>query len=129
MDFGNCHGGGTVVAYKNGVQIASVGGSATYRIEFEFSDGDVIKITEGYGIIQFNYLEIVKCNQGEDINILLFTNTYTQIWMLPFKDSAYSILITYFPYLNFSSITSKRLHFYSKLLECKLCNQLGKFDL
>ena len=65
MDFGNCNGGGTVVAYKNGVEIASVGASATDKIEFEFNDGDVIKMTEFKGIIQFNDLEIVKCTQGE----------------------------------------------------------------
>ena len=74
MDFGNCHSVGTVVAYKNGVEIASIGASATDKIEFEFNDGDVIKMTEFSGIIQFNDLEIVKCTQGEKIHILLFTN-------------------------------------------------------
>ena len=74
MDFGNCNWRGTVVAYKNGVEIASVGASATDKIEFEFVDGDVIKMTEFSGIIQFNDLEIVKCTQGEKIHILLFTN-------------------------------------------------------
>ena len=78
MDYGNCNGGGTVVAYKNGVEIASVGSSATDKIEFEFIDGDVIKMTEFTGgILQFNDLEIVKCTQGEKINILL----YTSIWI------------------------------------------------
>ena len=75
MDFGNCNKQGIVVAYKNGIQIASVGASATSKVEFEFSDGDVIKITEFGGIIQFNDLEIVKCTQGEKIHILLFTNS------------------------------------------------------
>ena len=65
MDFGNCNGGGTVVAYKNGVEIASVGASATDKIEFEFIDGDVIKMTEFSGILQFNDLEIIKCTQGK----------------------------------------------------------------
>ena len=75
MDFGNCGNYGKVVAYKNGVEIASIEASATDKIEFEFSDGDVIKITEFGGIIQFNDLEIVKCTQGEKIHILLFTNS------------------------------------------------------
>ena len=75
LDFGNCHSVGTVVAYKNGVEIATIGASATDKIEFEFSDGDVIKMTEFSGIIQFNDLEIVKCTQGEKIHILLFTNS------------------------------------------------------
>ena len=75
MDFGNCNWGGTVVAYKNGVEIASIEASATDQIEFEFYEGDVIKMTEFGGIIQFNDLEIVKCTQGEKIHILLFTST------------------------------------------------------
>ena len=66
LDFGNCNWGGTVVAYKNGVEVASVGSSATHKIEFEFVDGDVIKMTEfSNGILQFNDLEIVKCTQGK----------------------------------------------------------------
>ena len=60
MDFGNCNKQGIVVAYKNGIQIASVGASATSKVEFEFSDGDVIKISElNAAIIQFNDLKIV----------------------------------------------------------------------
>ena len=73
LDFGNCHSVGTVVAYKNGVEIATIGASATDKTEFVFSDGDVIKMTEFSGIIQFNDLEIVKCTQGKKIHILLFT--------------------------------------------------------
>ena len=64
MDFGNCNWRGTVVAYKNGVEIASVGSSATHKIEFEFVDGDVIKIKAfGFAIIQFDDLKIEL--QGE----------------------------------------------------------------
>ena len=64
MDFGNCNKQGIVVAYKNGIQIASVGASATSQVEFKFSDGDVIKISElNAAIIQFNDLK--KFLQGK----------------------------------------------------------------
>ena len=60
MDFGNCFKRGIVVAYKNGEEIASVGASSTHKVEFEYSDGDEIKISELNGaIIQFNDLQIM----------------------------------------------------------------------
>ena len=78
MDFGNCNGGGTVVAYKNGVEIASVGASATDKIEFEFVDGDVIKMTEFSGILQFNDLEIIKCTQCKYF-VIYYYNVHTWV--------------------------------------------------
>ena len=60
LDFGNCYKGGIVVAYKNGEEIASVGASSTHKVEFEYSDGDEIKISElDKAIIQFNDLKIM----------------------------------------------------------------------
>ena len=79
MDFGNCHSVGTVVAYKNGVEIASIEASATDKIEFEFVDGDVIKMTEfSNGILQFNDLEIIKCTQGKYF-VIYYYNVHTWV--------------------------------------------------
>ena len=65
MEFGNCHSDGNVAAYKNDVQLSSVGANTEDQIEFEFQDGDVIKITEhNEAIIQFNDLKIVGCSLG-----------------------------------------------------------------
>ena len=64
MEFGNClETGGQAVAYKNDVELASVGAFSTaIKVEFEYHDGDVIKISElNMAIIQFNDLEIVEC--------------------------------------------------------------------
>ena len=59
LDFGNCWSEGSVAAYKNGVELLSVGVKSEDQVEFEFEDGDVLNITEYYGIIQFNSLKIV----------------------------------------------------------------------
>ena len=65
LEFGNCHSGGNVAAYKNDVELSSVGAKTEDQIEFEFQDGDVIKITEhNTAIIQFNDLKIVGCSSG-----------------------------------------------------------------
>ena len=85
LDFGNCNKQGIVVAYKNGVQIASVGASATSKIEFEFSNGDVIKISEVYSaIIQFNDLKIVlkgKIDLCKTKNTAVLYWNWMQHWM------------------------------------------------
>ena len=62
MDFGNCWSGGNVDAYKNDVELLSVGAKSEDQVEFEFEDGDVLKIIEhNTAIIQFNNLRIVGC--------------------------------------------------------------------
>ena len=68
LEFGNCHGRGDVTVYKNDVEISSVGAKKEDIIQFEFSDGDVLKITEhNTAIIQFNNLEIIGCSSGMKI--------------------------------------------------------------
>ena len=58
LDFGNCWSGGNVDAYKNDVELLSVGAKSEDQVEFE--DGDVLKIIEhNTAIIQFNSLKIV----------------------------------------------------------------------
>ena len=64
LDFGNCESvddreGNIVVAYQNDKELASVGAGDTHIVEFQFSDGDEIKITENnLAFIQFNDLKI-----------------------------------------------------------------------
>ena len=78
LEFGNCYTNGKVVAYKNDVEFASVGASATVKVEFEFHGGDVIKMSElNTAIIQFNDLEIVECTPGE-ITYLIYASLKTQ---------------------------------------------------
>ena len=60
LDFGDCWSGGNVDAYKNDVELLSVGAKSEDQVEFEFEDGDVLKIIEhNTAIIQFNSLNIV----------------------------------------------------------------------
>ena len=75
LDFGNCNAMGDVTVYKNDIKLSSVGAEKVDQVEFEFHDGDVLKITENQGIIQFNDLEIVECNlcsDLEDLDIVWF---------------------------------------------------------
>ena len=74
LEFGNCHGRGDVTVYKNDVEISSVGAKKEDIIEFEFSDGDVLKITEhNTAVIQFNNLEIIGCSSGMKIFYVILT--------------------------------------------------------
>ena len=45
----------------NDIKLSSVGAGKVDQVEFEFQDGDVLKISENQGIIQFNDLKIVEC--------------------------------------------------------------------
>ena len=68
LDFGNCWNGGAVKATLNGTLIASVPkNTPSVTVEFDFEIGSILKIAEHYlfqdGIIQFNSLNILKCNQ------------------------------------------------------------------
>ena len=64
LDFGNCWTGGTYVnASLNGTVIASAPGyTPSMTVEFDFHVGSILKIFE-YGIIQFNSLDILQCNE------------------------------------------------------------------
>ena len=77
LEFGNCYSKGDVAVYKNDVEISSVGAKKKDKVEFEFHDGDVLKITElNTAIIQFNNLEIVGCSSGIYRNKFQFTFTF-----------------------------------------------------
>ena len=65
LEFGNCHKTGNVALYLNDVKLSSVGANKEAQVEFEFNDGDVLKITENKAIIQFNNLRIVGCPEGK----------------------------------------------------------------
>ena len=66
LDFGNCNNNGIVVAYKNDVEMLSLSANTKDQIEFDFQDGDVIRISElNEGIIEFNGLSIVGCSVFE----------------------------------------------------------------
>ena len=55
LDFGNCSNKGSVVAYKNGEELATVRHLRNTSVTFEFSDLDLIDIREfKSGIILFN---------------------------------------------------------------------------
>ena len=77
LRFGNCFDQGQVFAHLNNEPITSVqdgipqevgvGAKTEMEIEFEFHDGDELKIFEANdGIIQFNNLAIVGCAPGMD---------------------------------------------------------------
>ena len=84
LDFGNCNTVvmrvNMVVAYKNDKELASVGFSAKHKVEFQFSDGDVIKLKAfGFGIIQFEDLKIEL--QGE-IDLYKSKNKYQKVQLM-----------------------------------------------
>ena len=66
LEFGNCHKRGNVAVYLNDVKLSSVGAKKEAQVEFEFKDGNVLKITEEYGIIQFNGLKFISCSSGKN---------------------------------------------------------------
>ena len=66
LDVKNCNNNGIVAAYKNDVEIISLNAENNDQIEFEFEDGDVIKISElNGGIIELNSLAVVGCSTFE----------------------------------------------------------------
>ena len=63
LDFGNCWRWDTVTATLDGTVIATASGNTpSMKVEFDFHIGSILKITEN-GIIQFNSLNILQCNQ------------------------------------------------------------------
>ena len=60
MNFGNCYTQGVVNVYLNGDLLSSASANVKNKIvKFSFSNGDVLNITEEYGIIKLNYFEIM----------------------------------------------------------------------
>ncbi len=63
LDFGNCFKHNTVNATLDGIVIATAQkNTPSMEVEFDFHIGSILKITE-IGIIQFNSLKILQCNQ------------------------------------------------------------------
>ena len=63
LDFGNCFNHNTVTATLDGTVIATAPeNTPSMKVEFDFQIGSILKIVED-GIIQFNSLNILKCNQ------------------------------------------------------------------
>ena len=63
LDFGNCFFKGIVYAYLDGIEIASASKETpSVKVEFDFNVGSILMITEAIGIIQFNSLDIIQCN-------------------------------------------------------------------
>jgi len=59
MNYGNCYSQGLVNVYLNGNLISSAIANVKNKIvKFSFSNGDVLNITEEFGIIKLNYFEI-----------------------------------------------------------------------
>ena len=76
LKFGNCWKNGIVIVYKNDVELKSVGAKSEDNVEFDFEDGDVLKITEkGNGIIQFNDLKFLECGAEEVENFCAGANS------------------------------------------------------
>ena len=67
LEFGNCWKSGKVVAYKNNVEIKSIDARNEAQVEFDFENGDVLKITEhGEGIIRFDDLRFDWCAPSDE---------------------------------------------------------------
>ena len=63
LDFGNCWTWDTVEAILDGNVIATApANTPSMKKEFDFHIGSILKIAE-HGIIQFNSLDILQCNQ------------------------------------------------------------------
>jgi len=63
LDFGNCFTYNTVKATLDGTVIATApANTPSMKVEFDFHIGSILKITEN-GILQFNSLDILQCNQ------------------------------------------------------------------
>ena len=68
LEFGNCQNAGNVNAYLNDKELSCLGARMVDQVEFDFQDGDVLKITEEYGIIQFNGLKFISCSSGKNLS-------------------------------------------------------------
>ena len=64
LDFGNCFNHNTVTATLDGTVIATAPeNTPSMKVEFDFHIGSILKIVENVGIIQFNSLNILQCNE------------------------------------------------------------------
>jgi len=61
LNYGNCHTGGTVTVYLNGVAISSAAASTmSQEVVFSFSDGALLQIKEATAIIKMNSFVITS---------------------------------------------------------------------
>ena len=58
LGFGNCFTGGNVKVYLNDQLLKTAGTQQFPSITFSFSEGDVLRITEDFAIMQLNSLEL-----------------------------------------------------------------------
>ena len=64
LDFGNCWSSGTVTAYVDNQAIGIANANTPSKVvEFDYSDGSVLKLSDAYGnsVIQFNKIEHIRC--------------------------------------------------------------------
>ena len=77
LDFGNCYktGTGVVKVSLNGNVIATAQNGTEETVEFDFTDGDELKLSEEeYGVIMFNSFEVLNC-KGQILRFGLSTYT------------------------------------------------------
>ena len=62
LDFGNCYNLGDVRFYLNNREIAAApGGTNSTVVEFDYTDGNELKLVEHFAIIMFNSFQILRC--------------------------------------------------------------------
>ena len=62
LKFGNCYSSDYVVAKLNGKEIARANTYESKYIVFAFKDGDILELTEGYAVLEFEDLNIISCS-------------------------------------------------------------------
>ena len=70
LSFGNCHDAGYAEVLLDGKVIASADKLVNEKeVEFTYKHGAQLIIQEHEGILEFNYLEIIQCNDCSTANI------------------------------------------------------------
>ena len=62
LKFGNCNHADYVVAKLNGKQVGRANPTQSKTIELAFKDGDILEVTEGYAVLEFDDLNIISCS-------------------------------------------------------------------
>ena len=62
LNFGNCYKSGNVKVFLDNTEIAAASGDEKSKtVEFAYSDGNELKLTEDFAIIVFNSFEVLSC--------------------------------------------------------------------
>ena len=62
LNFGNCYTSGNVKVFLDNTEIATVSGDEKSKtVEFDYNDGNELKLTEDFAIIVFNSFEVLSC--------------------------------------------------------------------